>query len=346
MSAITAPPEEGQAERSSKLFNALGSLVMTPIHWLMGLFDHILTPLQHLIGARYMGYFFVLPNLLIFGVFILLPMLLNFYYGFTTGDSILPENRRFVGTANLEQLLTCQDYGNPNSCVDDRFWRAVGNTLLYVVGEVTAVVGLSLVTALALNRKIWGRAFFRSIFFYPVLLSPVVVALIWKWILQDQGALNGLLVSLGGARVPFLTDASWARFWVIIVGVWAQMGFYTLILLAGLQSIPAELYEASAIDGANTWWVFRSITLPLLMPTMMVVLILSLIRSVQVFDQAFVLTNGGPGTATLYVIQYVYMTAFDRLDFGRAAAASLVVAVILLVFTLIQLWLGRKREAV
>ncbi len=126
--------------------------------------------------------------------------------------------------------------------------------------------------------------------------------------------------------------------------VWAQMGFHTLILLAGLQSIPKELYEAAWMDGAGAWRGFRSVTLPLLMPTMVVVLVLSLIRAVQVFDQVYVLTTGGPGTATLYMVQYIFQTAFDRRDFGVAAAASLVLAVVLLVLTLFQLRLGRTSE--
>jgi alpha-1,4-digalacturonate transport system permease protein len=312
---------------------------------ILGIGDIIFAPLQERFGHQRMGYLFVLPNLLIFGIFILFPMLLNFYYGFTSGESILPENRMYVGTANLEKLLDCQDYRNPNTCDEDLFWQGITNTGLYVIAEVTLLVLFALATALALNRNIAGRSFFRGVFFYPVLLSPVVVALIWKWLLQQDGLLNAFLVSLGGERLPFLLDGGWAQFWVIIVGVWAQMGFYTLILLAGLQSIPADLYEASAIDGANAVRTFRSITLPLLMPTMFVVLVLSLIRAVQVFDHVFVLTNGGPGTATLFIVQYIYRTAFSNRNFGLAAAASLLLALVLLVLTVGQLRLGRRTEA-
>lgn len=308
----------------------------------LNLFELALLPLQQRIGTERMGYFFVLPNLLIFTIFILFPMLLNFYYGFTGGTSILIENRPFVGTENLENLLTCGDYLNFRTCNQDRFWRALGNTTVYVFFDVAGIVIVSLVTALALNRNIRGRGIFRSVFFYPVLLSPVVVALIWKWIIQDTGVLNGIIVSLGGQRQPFTTDAGWATFWVIVIGIWAQMGFYTLILLAGLQSIPADLYEAASVAGANAMQKFRYITLPLLMPTMTVVLVLSLIRAVQVFDQVWVLTGGGPGTATLYVVQYIYQSAFQDRNYGIGAAASLVLAVVLLVLTLIQLRMRRK----
>lgn len=312
---------------------------------ILGIADIIIEPLQNRIGPRRMAYFFLLPNLLIFGIFILFPMLLNFYYGFTTGESILPQNRTFVGTQNLAKLLDCQDFLSPNSCNEDRFWRAAGNTAVFVVVEVVLIVSFSLATALALNRKIIGRGFFRSVFFYPVLLSPVVVALIWKWLLQQDGLLNALIVSSGGQRQPFLIDGGWAQFWAIIVGVWAQMGFYTLILLAGLQSIPPDLYEAGDIDGANAWTSFRFITLPMLMPTMFVVLVLSLIRAVQIFDHVFVLTGGGPGTATLYLVQYIYTTAFQNRNYGLAAAASLLLALVLLVLTVTQLRLGRRAEA-
>jgi len=129
------------------------------------------------------------------------------------------------------------------------------------------------------------------------------------------------------------------------VSTWAQMGFYMLILLAGLQSIPKSLYEAASIDGANDLQSFWSITLPLLMPTMTVVLVLSVIRAVQVFDQVFVLTNGGPGTATLYIVQYIYRTGFEHREYGMAAAASLVLAVVLMILTIGQLALNREQDA-
>lgn len=330
---------------SNKFFS--GDLLFKPFSWLLGLADYIIGPLQKLIGIRRMGYFFILPNMLIFGIFILLPMLLNFYYGFTSGNSILLENRTFVGLENLGKIFNCTDYLNPKTCQEDLFWRAASNTVVFVLGQVFFMVLISLITALALNRDLRGRGLFRAMFFYPVLLSPVVVALIWKWILQSQsGLLNSFLVALGFEKIPFLLDASWAQFWVIAVSIWAQMGFFTLILLAGLQSISKEVYEAASIDGASSWQSFSNITWPLLMPTTTVVLILSLIRAVQVFDQVYVLTNGGPGTATLYMVQYIFRTGFEFRNYGLAAAASLVLAIVLLVLTLGQLAFSRKQESV
>ena len=193
----------------------------------------------------------MLPNLLIFGIFILLPMVLNFYYAFTGGIKLFPQDRPFVGGQNFQTLFTCSNFLNPNTCSQDIFWRAIGNTLSYVILEVGGSILMALITALALNRNIRARGFFRSGFFYPVLLSPVVIGLIWQWILQRDGVLNSIVVALGGSRLPFLLNADWARAWVILVSIWAQMGFYTLILLAGLQAIPSELYEAGDIDGTS-----------------------------------------------------------------------------------------------
>jgi alpha-1,4-digalacturonate transport system permease protein len=308
--------------------------------------DAVMIPLQRRIGIRRMAYIFVLPNLVIFSLFILLPMVLNFYYAFTSGSELFPQDRPFAGIQNFQSLANCQNFGDPNSCQEDLFWRAAYNIGSYVVITVALMIVTSLITALALNRQIVARGFFRSIFFFPVLLSPVVVALIWKWILQQDGLLNSLLLDLGGQRIFFLGNAAWARFWVIMISVWAQMGFFTLILLAGLQSIPRELYEAAAIDGANTWSAFTNVTLPLLTPTLLVVLVLSLIRAVQVFDQVFPFTGGGPGTATLYIVQYIYKTGFSSQAhlYGLAAAASVVLAVVLLVLTLLQLRLGRSSD--
>lgn len=309
-------------------------------------FDFLLEPIQRRVGVQRMAYFFVLPNLLVFGIFILLPMLLNFYYAFTGGTRLFPQDRPFTGLTNLQTLFDCTNYLDPNTCSQDIFWRGVWNTVGFVVFQVGGMILVALITALILNRRIRARGFFRSVFFYPVLLSPVIVGLIWKWILQRDGVLNAVVVGMGGARQPWLLSPDLARMWVILVSVWAQMGFYMLILLAGLQSIPSELYEAGDIDGTNAWTGFRFITLPLLVPTLLVVTVLSVIRAVQVFDTPYVLTGGGPGTATQYIVQYIYRTGFDPStpQYGLAAAASMLLAGVLLILTLGQLRLGRATE--
>jgi alpha-1,4-digalacturonate transport system permease protein len=226
-----------------------------------------------------------------------------------------------------------------STCREDHFWRGVHNTLFFVVIQVSLMVLLSLLTALVLNRKIVGRGFWRGVFFYPVLLSPVVVALIWKWILQRDGLLNAGMVALGAEPTLWLAEAGPAFFWVVFVSIWAHMGFYTLILLAGLQAIPADLYEAAQLDRASPWRSLTRVTLPLLMPNLLVVLVLAAIRAVQIFDEVFVLTGGGPGSATTFVVQFIYQTGFQeqvRL-YGLAAAGSLLLALALIILTLVQL---------
>ena len=306
---------------------------------LTNLLDIVFTFLQNRIGIKGMAYFFVLPNLLIFGIFILGPMLVNFVYAFTGGNNLFLEDRVYVGTENLEVLFTCDNFFDANTCREDLFIRSVGNTAIFVVTQVFWMILMSLVTALILNRNIRGRGFFRSVFFYPVLLSPIVVGLMWRWILQENGILNSFIVSMGMEKISFLASANWARLWVVVISVWSLMGFYTLILLAGLQSIPLDLYEAASIDGANEWRKFRNVTLPLLMPTMLVVIVLSTIRAVQVFDVVFAFTGGGPGTATNYIVQYIYTNGFASAsrEFGLASAASLFMASVLIIFTIAQL---------
>lgn len=274
-----------------------------------GLFFNLFEPLfragQRWLGPSRMGWLFVGPNLLVFGLFSFLPIAINLVYAATGGVQLMPLDRPYTGGENFGILFECRDYFDIRSCRKDIFWRAVINTLKFSLLQVLLMVGLSLLTALVLNRKIIGRGFWRGVFFYPVLLSPVVVALIWKWLLQGQGVFNAALLAAGAAPVDWLTDASWAFFWTVFVSIWAHMGFYTLILLAGLQAIPKDLYEAAAMDAASPWTRLRRITLPLLMPNLIVVLVLSLIRAVQIFDEVFILTGGGPGSATTFIVQFI-----------------------------------------
>ena len=311
-----------------------------------GLFERPMLAVQRLTGPQRLAWFFLLPNLIIFGTFTFLPIVLNFFYATTGSDRVLLSERPYVGFDNFASLLTCQDYLDPNSCERDLFWRAMHNTGWFVLAQVVFMVLFSLVTALILNRNIPLRGFFRAVFFYPVLLSPVVVALIWKWILQRFGVLNAALEGAGFSEINWLLEANWSFFWVVFVSIWAHMGFYTLILLAGLQSIPSDVYEAAEMDGASRWRVLRRITMPLLMPTMVVVIVLALIRAVQAFDEIFVLTGGGPGSATLLILQFIYETGFAYTPkiYGIAAAASILMAAVLLVLTLIQLRATRSQS--
>lgn len=301
--------------------------------------------LQRLIGGDRMAYVFLAPNILFFGLFVFLPIGINLVFSVTGGTQLFPSERPFVGAQHYAALADCGSYLDPASCREDHFWRGVANTLKFTVFQMVAMVGTALVTALVLNMKLRARGFFRAVYFFPVLLSPVVVALIWKWILQRDGLLNAALTLSGGEKVLFFVEPGWAMFWSVFVSVWAHMGFYTLILLAGLQAIPADIYEAAEMDGTRPMRVLARITLPLLWPNLIVVLVLVLIRAVQTFDEVFVLTGGGPGTATLMVVQYIYETAFANQvqNFGLAAAASVLLGVLLFALTLVQLGATRRK---
>lgn len=338
-SAEPAAPR-GDSSGAARLFAAPLSLLMRVIDWPM-------SALQRLIGERRMAYAFLLPNIVFFGLFVFLPLIINVVFSVTGGTELFPSQRPFVGGEQYAYLFDCGSFLDPNSCREDHFWRGVSNTARFTVFQVTAMVLFSLVTAVVLNMRIRARGFFRAVYFFPVLLSPVVVALTWKWILQRDGLLNAGITSLGGERILFLVDPSWAMFWIVFVSVWAHMGFYTLILLAGLQAIPADLYEAAEMDATPRWRVFWRITLPLLWPNMIVVIVLALIKGVQTFDEVFVLTGGGPGTATLMVVHYIYETAFSNQvqNFGLAAAASVVLGVVLFALTLAQLAASNRKGA-
>ncbi len=365
--------------------------------------------LQRHIGAHRMAYVFLLPNILVFGLFSFWPMLLNFYIAFTGGQSVILSDRPFVGLDNFRELLNCPSYLDPKTCpvAGFSFWTGVWNTLFFAVVQVPVMIVTALITALILNREIRARGFWRAIYFYPVMLSPVVIAVTWDWVLKRRGILNALLenvvdgwnafagttlfpfflftvlaialsqllarfsrpLAIGAALaiaplvawlvphevwslptyrpVNWLIDArsGWPTFWVIFVYTWGHLGFYMLILLAGLQAIPKDLYEAAEMDGTSRSRQFWRITLPLLAPTMIVVLVLSLIRAFQVFDEVYVLTGGGPGQATKMIVQHIYESAFigDAKRYGIAAASSVLVAGVLLILTLAQLAATRKR---
>lgn len=312
---------------------------------LAGLLDGPMALVQRLAGGHRMAYVFLAPNILFFGLFVFLPIGINIALSMTGGTNLFLSQRPYIGAGHYNTLLDCGSYLDPGSCREDHFWKGVANTLKFTLFQMVAMVGTALVTALVLNRKIRGRGFFRAVYFFPVLLSPVVVALIWKWILQRDGLLNGAITMAGGQKILFFVDPGWAMFWAVFVSVWAHMGFYMLILLAGLQAIPADLYEAAEMDGTRPVRVLIRITLPLLWPNLVVVLVLVLIKAVQTFDEVFVLTGGGPGTATLMVVQYIYETAFANQvqNFGLAAAASMMLGGLLFALTMIQLWLSRRQ---
>lgn len=322
------------------------SIAAWPVRAVLNAFEYPMRAIEQVVGIKRMPYVFLFPNLIFFGAFVIVPLLISLVYSVTGGTELYIENRPYVGVEQYGYLFDCGNFLDVSTCREDRFWRGIYNTITFVFFQVTFMVFFSLVTALILNRDIRGRGFFRSVFFYPVLLSPVVVALIWKWILLRDGVLNATLTAFGGSKMLFFVDPAWSMFWAIFVSIWAHMGFYTLILLAGLQAIPPDLYEAADMDGTPRERVFWRITLPMLWPNMLVVIVLALIKAVQIFDEVYVLTGGGPGTATQFIVQYIYTVGFAEQvqNFGLAAAASVVLGSVLLILTLLQLYLGQRNQ--
>lgn len=286
-------------------------------------------------SLRAAPYLFLLPNMVIFGLFTIYPA----FSGLNISLYSSRNGRTFewAGLGNYQRIFA-----------DDEFFQALVNTVVFVLAFVALGVLISVVLAVQLNAQNIGKSFFRSVFFLPVLLSPVVVGIVWRWLLERNGGLvNAALSAIGLDAVPWLVNPTLAMVSVVAVSLWVNVGFYTMILLAGLQSIDPNLYEAASLDGASPLEQFRYITVPMLAPTTMVVLILSTIHGFQSFDVIYNLTGGGPVGSTTLLVQYVYDNAFGpQMQYGMAAAGSVVLFLIVMSFTLLNWWLGRRAEAV
>lgn len=277
------------------------------------------------------GFAFALPALAFFAFFAIVPIARTFFISFFDYNLLTPAT--FVGLQNFESLAS-----------DARFHLGLGHSFLYVAMTYIPVWIIALALALALNAKIRARAFFRTIYFLPVVMSWAVVSVIWKLIFHRNGLVNTL--ALGPFGIPpqnWLTDQSLAAFAITIMSIWKEVGFFMVVFLAGLQSISPDYVEAARVDGSNQWQVFRFITVPLLQPTILFATVIGLITGLQVFIPQFVMTNGGPVNATLVVTLDIYETAFVFLRMGKAAAMSVVLFAIIAVITLIQFRLYRGR---
>jgi ABC-type sugar transport system permease subunit len=246
-------------------------------------------------------------------------------------------NFTWAGTSNYAQILH-----------DDAFWAVVRNTVLFTSSFVTIAVSVAIAIAVLLQAQRRAKGFFRAVVFVPVLISPVVVGLVWNWILQRKGGLlNSGLASLGLGQPGWLVEPNLALGAIIIIAVWMHAGFFILILLAGLQGIDPVLYEAAAMDGASAWVQFRAITLPMLSPSIVVVVVLATINGFQAYDYIYTLTGGGPDGASTLIVQYIYDNAFrSPIRYGFAAAASVLLFATIFAVTLINWLVGRRREAV
>jgi multiple sugar transport system permease protein len=277
------------------------------------------------------GYLFLLPNILGFLAFNIFPLLFAIGMSFTRWDLI--SEPTFIGLSNYEKLFL----------EDESFRIAVKNTLVFTAMSVPAGTILSLILANALNQKIRGTTFYRTAYFLPVVSSSIAIALVWAWVFNpDFGLVNEILFKFGLPRLKWLASSTWALPAVVIVSVWRGIGPSTVIFLAGLQGIPEELYDAAKIDGANARQLFRHITIPMLSPTTFFVIVVSIIGSFQVFDLVFMMTQGGPGRATLVLVYYIYQHAFRWFGMGYAASIAFVLFIAIFVLTLIQLRLSGR----
>ena len=279
---------------------------------------------------------FVAPNLAAVAVFMLFPLGFSLYMSFQNWDVFRPAE--FVGFANYRGLFTD----------DPLFVIALRNTVVYTVGTIVPTILISLAVAGVLNRKVKGIGVFRTIVFLPLAVSSVVMAVVWQFVFNtNNGLLNIMLGWIGVGPIPWLVDPKWAMASLCMVSVWRSVPFATVILLAAMQGVPGDLYEAARLDGAGELRQFVSITVPLIRGALSFVVVISIIHAFQAFDVVYVLTgrNGGPETATYVLGIMLFQHAFAFLEFGYASALAWVIFAILLALTVVQLRLARRRTA-
>lgn len=271
------------------------------------------------------GYIAISPWLLGFLIFQLVPILAALYISSTEWRILsVPE---FIGLRNFDKLLFN----------DDLFWQSIKVTVIYVIFRVPFSAMLSLALALLMNQQLAGRRLFRTIYYLPAVIPLVAVSMMWIWIFNPEyGVMNSIIRVFGIEGPQWIHSSRWALPALIIMSLW-QVGTGMVIFLAGLQGIPAHLYEAATIDGANTWQKFLSITLPMLSPVVLFALVMNVIGSFQIFTQAYIMTGGGPGNATLFLVLYIYRNAFEWFHMGYAAALAWVLFLVVLIISIIML---------
>ena len=275
---------------------------------------------------------FLAPTMLGIGVFVVLPIVGSLVLAFFRWDIITAP--QFVGLANFTAMATDRTVG-----------ISFLNTAVFVLFAVTAQLVVAMLLAVLVSSRMpgWLRIFFRSTFFFPLVLSAASVSILMKYLFNESyGVINWLLSLLGIPAVPWLTSPQWAMVVVIAVYVWQNFGFSFLLFVGGLSAIPTEVYETGSIDGATGWRQFRHLTLPLVSPTVLVASVMAIISALQVFDQPYVLTRGGPGDSTRTVVMVIYESAFRELEFGRASAIGLVLMILIMLVTAVQFRLSRR----
>ncbi len=283
-------------------------------------------------AERLIAPLFLAPTVIGMAIFTIVPILASVLLAFFRWDIIsAPE---FVGFSNFADIVS-----------DPTVRVSFLNTIVFVIVAVTLQLGIAMVLAVAIQGRMpnWLRVFFRSAFFFPLILSAASVSIFMGYLFNEQfGVVNWMLSVVGVPAVPWLTTSGGAAAVVVLVYVWQNFGFSFLLFVGGLASIPKELHEASALDGATGWRQFVNVTLPLLSPTVLVASVMAIISALQVFDQPYVLTRGGPGDSTRTAVMVIFESAFQQLEFGRASAIGLVLMMLIMAITALQFRLSRR----
>lgn len=283
------------------------------------------------LNRQKISYLFIALPFTLFFIFQLAPVLMSFLWSFTRYDVVhAPE---FIGLANYKNIL----FNDP------LFWKAVGNTVIYVVGVVPVGICVSLILAVAIDQKIKFKNFFKSIFFLPTVTAIIAVSVIWKWLYAGEkyGLINYYIMKLGFQPIDWLASPVWTLPAIMIMSIWAGVGYNMILFLAGLQTIPHAVYEAAEIDGAGFWKKFFYITLPLLKPTVVFVTMMSFIFSFQVFEQVYIMTGGqgsigGVLNSALTIVAYLYDKGFQKFQMGYASALAYIIFLCIFILTMIN----------
>lgn len=277
-------------------------------------------------------YLFLLPALAVLGIAVFYPAFQAFSLSFTQYDLDLTQAPQWVGLKNFQKLLS-----------DKVFWQTLRNTFLYLIGVVPILVIVPLGLAILVNQKLRGIRWFRIAYYTPVIISMVVAGIAWKALYASDGILNQLLKIVGFTDgIPWLTSPDLALWSVMLVTIWKGLGYYMVIYLAGLQGIPVDLYEAAAIDGSDGWQKHWDITIPLMRPYLSLVAVISSISAMKVFEEVYIMTQGGPLNHSKTVVYYVYEKAFQDLEINYASAIGLVLFLFILILSIINLKISRN----
>ena len=282
--------------------------------------------------GKYSPYLFLLPAAIVLLVFFFIPFFHTFILSFQDYSNSIYE-ATFAGFDNYIKLFK-----------SPIFYKVLLNTFIYLIVAVPILATLPLLLAILINQKIRGVTLYKILIYLPVIVSIVVAAIAFKWLFAETGILNYIVTTLGFERIGWLTDPNWALYSVIIVTVWKGIGYYMMIYLAALMSVPQELYEACDIDGAGFFRKHLTVTVPHIMPTIALVTTISAISAMKVFAEIYVMTKGGPLNSSKTIVYYIYERAFENLDLGFASAMAVVLLLIVLVMSLVNILCFEKNR--